>query len=256
MDTDLLREIGLTDGEAKVYLSLLGLGDTKAGALAKTAGMQRSAVYFCLERLAAKGLAASIVKNNRRVYSAAPPGAVLDYLEQKKQALETQRKMAEEKLLPLLLSSGGRAQDGQQAKMYDGWKGVENAFRECISGCKPTDGCAAFSITSVFGGAEPKRVARLISRVRAFREENKIAMRVLASERNEIAIGQEKTRRTTVRYLRSSSPSAAVVNIYGASVLFAIWVERPVALIVRSNELSKSLMGQFDSLWKIARERP
>ena len=39
MDLKLLEEIGLTEGETKVYLALLRLGSTKTGALAKEAGV-------------------------------------------------------------------------------------------------------------------------------------------------------------------------------------------------------------------------
>ena len=38
-EVNLLEEIGLSEGEVKVYLSLLGLGSTKTGPLAARAGV-------------------------------------------------------------------------------------------------------------------------------------------------------------------------------------------------------------------------
>ena len=51
MDVKLLHDIGLTDGETKVYLALISLGTTKTGPLASKAGVSSSKVYKILDRL-------------------------------------------------------------------------------------------------------------------------------------------------------------------------------------------------------------
>jgi sugar-specific transcriptional regulator TrmB len=50
MDPKMLEEIGLTEGESKVYLALLKLGATKTGPLIKEADVSSSKVYKILER--------------------------------------------------------------------------------------------------------------------------------------------------------------------------------------------------------------
>jgi len=46
MDTKILEDIGLTHGEIKVYITLLELGSSTAGAILKKAKIQNSVFHF------------------------------------------------------------------------------------------------------------------------------------------------------------------------------------------------------------------
>ena len=59
MDERLLQDIGLTNGESKVYLALLNLGETKTGELAKKSQVSSSKIYKILDRLEKKGIVVS-----------------------------------------------------------------------------------------------------------------------------------------------------------------------------------------------------
>ena len=64
MNTETLVSIGLTKGEADVYLTLLKLGNTTSGKIIKESKVSRSKVYDVLERLKQKGLVTEIIKKN------------------------------------------------------------------------------------------------------------------------------------------------------------------------------------------------
>jgi HTH-type transcriptional regulator, sugar sensing transcriptional regulator len=51
-----LIQLGLTSGEARIYLSLLKLGSSKVGSIVKDSRVSYSKVYDVLERLITKGL--------------------------------------------------------------------------------------------------------------------------------------------------------------------------------------------------------
>ena len=76
--------VGLTKGEREVYLALAALGPSTANPVIKKTGMQKSAVYFCLDRLVSKGLISYIIRNNRRVFEAAPTDKLAEYIENRK----------------------------------------------------------------------------------------------------------------------------------------------------------------------------
>ena len=51
IDTSILEDIGLTNAQIKVYLSLLELGETTSGPLIKKSKLQNSVVYNALNQL-------------------------------------------------------------------------------------------------------------------------------------------------------------------------------------------------------------
>ena len=56
MDTKILKEAGLTEGEIKVYLGLLELGLSTTGPIIEKSRIARSIIYQILEKLMQKGL--------------------------------------------------------------------------------------------------------------------------------------------------------------------------------------------------------
>ena len=68
MDTKALEDIGLTQGEIKVYLALLEIGPSTAGSILEKAGIQNSVFHFCVNSLIEKGLVSYVKKNKFRVY--------------------------------------------------------------------------------------------------------------------------------------------------------------------------------------------
>jgi len=80
MDTKIFQEIGLTEGETKVYLALLKLGETTKGSLAKEANVSSSKVYELVDKLEKKGLAGHIIKGKIKHFVAMEPKRILDYM--------------------------------------------------------------------------------------------------------------------------------------------------------------------------------
>ena len=90
----LLEEIGLTEGESKVYLGLLKLGATKVGPLLTESGVSSSKIYKILERLERKGLVGHSVIDNIKNFKAMPLNSVVDYMK------ENEKKMQQKRLNP------------------------------------------------------------------------------------------------------------------------------------------------------------
>ncbi|MBS3174892.1 TrmB family transcriptional regulator, partial [Candidatus Woesearchaeota archaeon] len=80
MIEEILHQIGLTEGEIKVYLSLLELGSTSTGKIIKKSHISGSKVYEVLDRLSSKGLVTSVVKNGVKYFEATTPEKILSYL--------------------------------------------------------------------------------------------------------------------------------------------------------------------------------
>ena len=84
MNTSILEELGLSTAEAKIYLALLELGQSKTGKIIDITHLQSSTVYHVMGSLIEKGLVSFIIKGKVKYYQAEPPESFLLFLEEKK----------------------------------------------------------------------------------------------------------------------------------------------------------------------------
>ena len=76
-----LQQLGLTEGESKVYEALLSLGSSTVGPIVKKSGVAYSNIYEILNRLLEKGFVSFVTKEKTKYFQAAEPTRIKDYLE-------------------------------------------------------------------------------------------------------------------------------------------------------------------------------
>ncbi len=82
-DKNILEEIGLTDGEIKVYLYLLKFGTKKAGEISKHTKLDRSNIYRIIKRLKEKNLVFSSKLNKVKHFSVTRPERIKELYQKK-----------------------------------------------------------------------------------------------------------------------------------------------------------------------------
>src|SRR3989338_10334268 len=80
-----LEYLGFTSNEVKVYLTLLGIGRSQAGRIAKECRLERTSTYNALQRLIKDGLVSYIIESNKKVFSAGPPEKIVDLFKEKEE---------------------------------------------------------------------------------------------------------------------------------------------------------------------------
>lgn len=80
---EILKELGLHEHEAAVYIELLKLGPTPASSIAKNSALKRTTVYPILKELAKKGFVSLYYKNRKRVYRAQQPQKLFSFFEKR-----------------------------------------------------------------------------------------------------------------------------------------------------------------------------
>lgn len=255
MSSELLEKIGLTKGEVKVFTALIKTGSTTAGAIIKETGMQRSAAYFCLDSLIRKGLVGYVIKNNKKYFEANKPESLFEFLKERKKEIDEQEKEMKNLVSTLFAKKKPAEEKKQEAKIYEGWKGVMNAYSDILELMKAGDEAYAFSPTAGYGGANAERVRRLIRKVRLERAKKKVRLKMIMSENLRVTLGkdQEGTKYTEVKYLPEESLNPAVVHVYGSSVLTVLWTETPISFLIRSKGVAESFRNYFRLLWKQAK---
>ena len=84
MGYEILQEIGLTQTEIKVYLSLLELGPSSAGRILEKSKLPNSTIHRDLNSLIEKGIINYILEGKKKVYQANKPELFLTLLDDKK----------------------------------------------------------------------------------------------------------------------------------------------------------------------------
>lgn len=133
-----LKSVGLTNGEARVYVALLSLGTSSVSPIVESSGISSSKVYFILNRLASKGLASISVKEKRRIYTASEPERILDYLNERAQILNKHKKEIS-KIIPELKSKRETVSNYPPIEFTKGEKGFESVFNEVYNDLKEGD---------------------------------------------------------------------------------------------------------------------
>ncbi len=96
-----LLKIGLTEGEAKVYLALSELGSSTVGPIVKKSHVAYSNIYDILNRLIDKGIVSFIIKNKTKYFRAAPPANLIDFLDKKEKQISEQKQSLQKILTDL-----------------------------------------------------------------------------------------------------------------------------------------------------------
>ena len=249
MRTELFRKIGFTDGEIKVYLALLQIGETTVGPIGRKSKVSKSKLYDILDKLVEKGLVGHIVKNNVQWYAANDPKMILEYLDRKSGELKETRKEAE-KLLPRLTHPRTTLRQPHYAEVYEGFHGFKAIREELLCGMKKGDELLVLGAPKI---ANLKWEAWLLE-FHKKREELGIGLRILfTSDCREYGEKRKKFKKSYVRYLPKHVKSTNWIDIFN-DVFLCVIIQEPQTIVVRDPSLSGSMRQYFDILWKISLE--
>lgn len=240
MDTAILKEIGLTDSEIKVYLALLKSGPVGTGILTKQTKLHKSRVYECLNRLIEKGLVGFAVRDFAKYFHATGPERLLDYLEEKKKQIDTE-KVEVARIIPELMKETRFVEEDVEAVSFMGKEGIKTIHSDILKNAREVFyiGAKGEVITEIeyfFENYERERVRR------------KIAQKFLCQK--ELKEKLLKTRPLTeYKYLPAGFESKTVIYIYSDKVVNVVWSENPAAVMIRNKDVFKMYKLLFDTLW-------
>lgn len=248
MYKDVLKEIGLTDAEIKVYLALLSFGDSTRSALVHKTSISGSKIYDVLDRLAKKGLVSIYIKDKVKHFKSVHPDQILSYIEDKKNNLKKLEKEAK-LILPSLFQEFSSHNDSNEVELLSGLKGLEVLFRDQIRLLKKGETCYVIGGTK---GSDETSLVAFFKKIHFMREKKGIVTKMLYNLNQKSIVGSaystKEYSRTSTRFITHSSPVA--INIYKDHVVIIIFGKSTNAIHVQSQEVSNSFMEYFELLWK------
>ncbi len=252
MERDILREIGLSESEKKVYLTLLDLGDSTRGDIVNKSKIAGSKIYEILQKLQEKGLASVYIKNKIKHFKPTNPKQILNYLEQKKEKIFEIEKQANF-LLPNLLAKYNSSKEEQEVELLSGLKGLEIIFREQIDLLNKGEVCYVIGGTK---GSEEEIIQAFFEKIHVLREKKKINTKMLFNlkqkKSTEKLYSSKKYPKTTTKYIEHASPVA--INIYKDRTVIIIFGKEITSIYIKSQDVANSFLEYFNLLWKIAKK--
>ena len=132
MNTKVLKDVGLTETEIKIYIALLSLGATSAGKIVEETGVYRKNLYDALNKLIEKGLVTYVIENKIKFFQAKSPDNLITYLDEQKSKVD-EKKQEIEKLIPELKSKFTSPTPEIVAEIYRGIEGIKTILKECLN---------------------------------------------------------------------------------------------------------------------------
>jgi len=241
-----LRDIGLSGNEAKVYLALMDLGSALAGEITKKSGVNRTNVYDALDRLIEKGLVSYIIKSNRKYFEAEKPERIMNYLEEKQKEITSKKKRVSS-IIPELELKRKLGKEPHEATIYKGKQGLKSITEDVLKTGKEM---MAFGLQGNFVAIFTHYAKQWHMR----RVKLKIPVRAIYNEKVRPIKTKQKFIKVTMRFNKSLYDTPASTWIYGDKVAIVVWSEPIIATLIRSKEVSKSYKQFFEFLWKNSKE--
>ncbi len=232
-----LREMGLSDGEIKVYLALLKSGPSLAGLISRMTGIHRRNIYDITDRLIQKGVIGYIIKNNRRVFEAVNPEKFLDLLKERESLLRDG--------LPALKEIYLHKKEEEETKFFKGAAGLKNIFEDQLSGKKGSE---------IFVLGASKSVRDILPYYFIWytkdRVKRKIKLKMIVSEPF-----KKKVPLSEVRYFPQEYANPLAINVYRDKVALVLWKKNPIAILIKNPEIADSYKKYFEFMWRISKKK-
>jgi sugar-specific transcriptional regulator TrmB len=236
-----LQDIGLSDKEATVYLSLLSVENASVLDLAKKTKIKRPTVYVILDSLAKKGLVSETTIGKKTNYYAEPPERLETFVEKRKIALEESQKTLKD-IIPQIKSISRDSGERPVVKYYEGREGIvssaEETFRNEIGGDEPVYFIYPKDILNeIFPESERQKY-------RQTRLDKKVKSKVMYTfEKGEYLSDETGDR---IKIDGSKYPISCDISIYKDKVRISILNKKLSSIFIRSKDVADTLRSLFN----------
>jgi len=240
MNNQLLKEIGLTETEIKVYLALIKIGATSAGRIVEETGVYRKNLYDTLNRLIEKGLVSYVIENKIRFFQAKSPENLEKYLDEKKAKIEEQKHEIKATISEMN-SFFSKAPVEIESEIYRGTEGIKTILKECLN-------YKEVLFIGATGDVE-KRLPYFWPHYNKKREKLKCRWKLLLvyESRNKKIT---KSNYYEYKILPKILSGLNVIYIYGDYIANVLWMEKPVTFVIKHKTLANNYRKYFDYIWK------
>jgi sugar-specific transcriptional regulator TrmB len=245
-----LKEIGLSEKEAEVYLALLQGDSFSILEVAKKTKINRTTIYPVIKSLSEKGLVSETTTNAKTHYMAESPDRLETFIERQKIRLEENSKKMKD-IIPQLKSTQRETGERPVVKYFEGKEGILSVNEDLFS--NPTEGEQAYFIY-------PKDLLlesfkeNDTSKFKQNRIKNKIhGQTIYTYEKGDIP-SDETSNRTKID--GSKYPIRTDISIYKDKVRIATLGKKLGGIYIQSSDLAETLKSLVKLVTDLIKEGP
>ncbi|MBD3249091.1 winged helix-turn-helix transcriptional regulator [Candidatus Woesearchaeota archaeon] len=241
-----LKKIGLSDGEFKIYNTLLELGESTRTELAKKSGISASKIYDVANKLIEKGVISSVKKNGVIHFSAADPERIYAFLEQKQEEIEREKQLVDE-LMPMLLGKYKKTEEEVDIEVFYGWEGMKTVYNDIVKSLKRGE----FNyIMGASPGHDSKQADIFYSQYHTKKRKKGFGTKIIFNEEVRSNVSRTSIFKESPNQMRFFLQETFVeFNVYKDTVLLIMLLKIPTIIRVKSAEAADSFRKYFNSIW-------
>jgi HTH-type transcriptional regulator, sugar sensing transcriptional regulator len=243
VDISLLKEVGLTDGEVKVYSALIKIGKSSTGPIIDNSSVSGSKVYGILEKLIKKGFVSYVTEEGIKQFQPTNPQSIVEYVETKKKELNEKEKAV--KKLSLEIENVLGSYEEETAQIYKGYKGIKVAFEKIFEEVKGK----SYSFFSLDDNEFGEGSVRFFQQISVKRGEMGVTAKGIANLRTKKQFLKIMGHIPSydVRFSKLNLPSS--VTFTKKRVLITLWEGSPIGFEIVSERVAKKYQELFDEIW-------
>ncbi len=242
MYEELLREIGLSLNEARVYEALLHTGEASVQAISLKSGVHRRNVYDSLNKLAEKGLASEVFVKGEKKFKAINPRKLLELLKEKEERIN--------KVLPEMQAKYKVVEEKEEAYFYRGVEGFKNYLQNILE-----QGETGYFIGAKAFWLDP-RLKHFLPRFE--KERKKLGIKFMHLFDYEVKEQRPEILKLVgkpYKFLPKKYSSPTAIDVFGDYVVAFVGVkpgelyEEPIQFVMKSRRLADGYRKFFQFMW-------
>lgn len=235
---DVLKNIGLDEKQAAVYLALLELGTASVQSIAQKALLKRPTTYLILDELKGRGLVSVVPRAKKVLYTAESPEKFLGDLYKKQELLK--------RFMPNMLALYNAKITKPQVLLFEGKEGVAKVYDKIFASPEVLFFSTIRDVFSMFPEMPKILKKRVETRQTKFRE-----LLTQTSADLEYVTWVKQGEYYQSRFApKNFSEFLTDSAIFGNSVAFFSFKPTVFAVQIDSREISQSLKVLFDLAWQ------
>jgi HTH-type transcriptional regulator, sugar sensing transcriptional regulator len=241
----ILINLGLTDGESRVYLVSLNLGPATILKISRAAEIKRTTVYSIVDSLKQKGLVNVEIKGWKKLFVAENPEKLDSILETRRRELKNN--------LPQLLAMYNLKGDEGFIKYYEGIEGIKTVYEGLLRDIQARDEYMVIADPELWYDLDQKYFADFIKR----RAKLNINIRMLLQD-SDIAREHKKFEKNfndKIKLLPENTAFTANIVITPQKIVFHQLTQPIMALVVENKSIIKTHQEIFELMWKYLPEK-